>query len=112
MSTYTKITFDNPINPSLQVEDHIYVADITDGMISEQVYVQKVLGVGSHHVVVDKDPVLPPVVTNGQYILFSKDISVNESSLKGYYADVTIENSSNKKSELFAISSEVVLSSK
>ena len=37
---------------------------------------------------------------------------LNESSVKGYYADVTLENHSNKRAELFAISSDVVPSSK
>ena len=45
-------------------------------------------------------------------ILFSKSIKVNESGIKGYYADVTLENHSKKRVELFAISSEVVPSSK
>tara|TARA_R110000787_G_scaffold166778_4_gene279778 strand:+ start:10916 stop:11179 length:264 start_codon:yes stop_codon:yes gene_type:complete len=46
------------------------------------------------------------------YIFFSKNISVNESSLKGYHADVTLENDSSVKAELFAVSSEVTISSK
>lgn len=48
----------------------------------------------------------------GDYILFSKPIQVNESSIKGYYADVTFTNSSTKRVELFAVSSEITLSSK
>ena len=112
MSTFTKITFDNPINPSVQVGDAVYVSDVTDGIISEPVYAQKVLEVGGTYITIDKDPAVTPVITSGQYILFAKDIRVNESSLKGYYADVTFENSSNTKTELFAISSEVAPSSK
>ena len=46
------------------------------------------------------------------FIMFSKPISVNKSSVQGYYADVTLKNSSNKYAELFAISSEVTPSSK
>ena len=52
------------------------------------------------------------VPTTSDFIFFSKPIEANESSLKGYYADVTFENSSNTKTELFAISSEVASSSK
>lgn len=48
----------------------------------------------------------------GDFILFSQDSSVNESSLKGYFADVTFTNNSNKMAELFAVSSEIALSSK
>ena len=112
MPTFTKITFDNPINPSLQVGDAVYVSDITDGITSEPVYAQKVLEVGGTYIIIDKDPTVIPVITSGQYILFAKSIEINESSLKGYYADVTFENSSNTKTELFAISSEAVASSK
>lgn len=51
-------------------------------------------------------------ISSGDFITFSKNIKVNESTLKGYYADVTFENASNKRAELFAISSEIALSSK
>ena len=112
MPIFTKITFDNPINASLQVGDAVYVSDIIDGITSEPVYAQKVLEIGGNYIMIDKDPTVIPIITSGQYILFAKNINVNESSLKGYYADITFENSSNKKTELFAISSEVALSSK
>ena len=46
------------------------------------------------------------------FILFSKNIEVNQSGLKGYYADVTFKNHSNEAIELFAISSDVSISSK
>lgn len=50
--------------------------------------------------------------TTNHFIMFSKPVGANESSLKGYYADVKFENHSNEYAELFAISSEVVPSSK
>ena len=113
MATVTKIEFDNPINSSLQIGDEVYVSSVsTGGIVSEPVYVEKVIEIGSHYVVVNKDNTIPPIISNGDFILFAKDIRVNESSLKGYYADVTFQNSSNTKTELFAISSEVVPSSK
>ena len=46
------------------------------------------------------------------FILFSKPIQVEESGLKGYYANVTFENNSKTPVELFAISSEASISSK
>ena len=53
------------------------------------------------------------VVPNaGAFALFSKDSSVNESSLIGYYADIKFENNSTGKVELFSISSEITESSK
>jgi len=114
MPTFTKITFDNTINSSLQVGDAIYVSsvDASSGITSEPVYAQKVREIAPGYIVIDKDPGVSPVITPGQFILFSKDIRTNESSLKGYYADVTFQNSSTKKVELFAVSSEIALSSK
>lgn len=52
------------------------------------------------------------LATTNDFIMFSKPVGANESSLKGYYADVRFENHSNEYAELFAISSEVVPSSK
>ena len=54
----------------------------------------------------------PQILWNQYYFYFSKPIEVNESSLKGYYADVIFENSSKTYAELFAISSETTISSK
>ena len=113
MAVVTKIEFDNPINSSLQIEDAVYVSDVTNGIISTPVFTEAyVKEIGSHYITINKDNATPPIISNGDFILFAKDIRVNESSLKGYYADVTFENSSNKKTELFAISSEVAPSSK
>tara|TARA_R100000458_G_C8241955_1_gene220760 strand:+ start:152 stop:550 length:399 start_codon:yes stop_codon:yes gene_type:complete len=50
--------------------------------------------------------------SDGDFILFSKDNLANMSSLAGYYAEVKMENNSNTEVELFAISSEIVESSK
>ena len=114
MPIFTQIEFDNPINTSLQVGDWAYVSDILAGGVigTPQFTDAKILKIEPGLIWIDKDPAVAPIITSGQYILFAKNINVNESSLKGYYADVTFENSSNKKTELFAISSEVALSSK
>ena len=45
--------------------------------------------------------------------MYSKDKRVNNSSLNGYYAEVTLRNNDiDNRSEIFAISSEVSQSSK
>ena len=111
MAVVTKIIFENPINTSLQVGDMIYVSSETDGIITNPTEAAEVIEVGSHHVLIDKDNTIAPITTL-DFILFAKNIVINESSLKGYYADVTFQNSSNTKTELFAISSEVAPSSK
>ena len=114
MAVVTKIEFNSTINSSLQVGDTIYVSNVLSGGIASdsKTLVGIAIEVGSHYVVVSKNPTDPPIVSSGQFILFAKDIEINESSLKGYYADVTLENYSNTKTELFAISSEVMPSSK
>jgi len=58
----------------------------------------------------DDPSVLP---SSSDYFYFVKDSRVNKSGLKGYYAEVKFENTDNtKKSELFAISTEITESSK
>ena len=44
--------------------------------------------------------------------MFSKDRRVNNSNLKGYYAEVTFKNNADSPVELFSIGSQVVGSSK
>ena len=112
MPTFTKIEFDNPINYSLHVADMVYVSSTTNGIIGTPTITAKVVEISSHYILIDQDNTSGTVINNGDYILFAKNIHANESGLKGYYADVTFENSSNTKTELFAISSEVALSSK
>jgi len=46
------------------------------------------------------------------FIMFSKDNGANLTSLKGYYADARFENNSKEKAELYAVSSQIVESSK
>ena len=107
------INFDTSINSSLQVGDMLYyTAPPTDGIAGEPLPAGVVTSVGVAQGRVDYTPNALTQPANGDFILFAKDIRVNESSLKGYYADVTFTNHSNKRAELFAISSELVLSSK
>ena len=44
--------------------------------------------------------------------MFSKDKVANNTSLLGYFAEVKLINNSTEKAELFALSSEIRLSSK
>jgi len=46
------------------------------------------------------------------FIMFSKDNGANLTSLKGYCADARFENNSKEKAELYAVSSQIVESSK
>ena len=49
---------------------------------------------------------------SGDYIFFGKNTEVENSGLTGYYAEVTMKNDSTQKAELFAVSSQITLSSK
>jgi hypothetical protein len=54
--------------------------------------------------------ITPPVV--GDFLMFAKDRKANTSSLKGYYADVSMVNDSRGEIELFAIGLGTTASSK
>ena len=112
---HTKIEFEHPLNPSLQVGDEVYFSQTNFGpILGTPVLAGKVYSIfrQNNYIVIDKDPTITPIINEGDFILFSKDIIANESSLKGYYADVTFKNASHEKCELFAFSSEIGLSSK
>jgi|TARA_R110001583_G_scaffold166285_2_gene318993 hypothetical protein len=102
-----------PINSSVQVGDIVhYAIDPGFGVLSDTTEVGEITGFTSAGFInVTADAAVLPIPSN-PFILFSKPIKINESSIKGYYADVTLENNSNKRIELFAFSSEVVPSSK
>ena len=53
---------------------------------------------------------LGPVKTSS-YIFFGKDNSKNTSGLLGYYMEVNIKNTSDDHAELFAVNSEIFISS-
>ena len=50
-------------------------------------------------------------LTQTSYIFFGKDNSKNTSGIIGYYAEVNLKNSSRKHAELFAVNSEIFISS-
>jgi len=102
-----------PINSSVEIGDLLYYASSDgNGVLSNTTKVGPINGfTQSGYIRASADSSVLPIPDNA-FILFSKPIKINESSIKGYYADVTLENHSNKRAELFAISSEVVPSSK
>ena len=50
--------------------------------------------------------------SNGDFLMFGKDSSINISGLVGYFAEVYIKNNSKEKAEMYSVSSEVTPSSK
>jgi len=128
-STYY-VYFDEPVNVSLQAKptnvasatsnqdggawDTIYYIQTTDGKQTGDVQLfGDCVDITSDRkrisVYVDDTTPLP---TFGSYFLFSKSSKVNTSGLTGYYAEVKMNNDSTNEIELFAVSSEVVQTSK
>ncbi len=116
------------LNASLQVGDYVFSSSTqTNGAYSVQgvsSFVSGDIQLGrvksittptstSGYVIevqLDSATILPSA---SDYFYFVKDSRVNKSGLKGYYAEVKFENTDKiKKSELFAISTEITESSK
>jgi len=110
-----KLKFNGSLNSSIQVGDTLYSANVINGVLYGEpsalgtVVEINDLGISFNIVVnVGVAGLIPP----NAFIMFSKPVKINESGLKGYYADVTLENYSKKRIELFSVSSEVSPSSK
>ena len=114
------ITIGNSLNDSLSIGDTAYYVPLassggfssSNGNITQLGSVEAIntstntitVEVGSTHI--DDDDL------DHYMLLFSKDAEVNTSGLTGYHATVKMKNSSTADSELFAVSSEIVQSSK
>jgi len=107
------LNFSSTINSSLQIGDTLYYAtDMGYGITGEPIVIGVVDSFLGAQGLINYTPNGQTQPITDDLVLFSKPIQANESSLKGYYADVTFTNNSNKKAELFAVSSEIGLSSK
>tara|TARA_R100000234_G_C4884204_1_gene128688 strand:+ start:225 stop:548 length:324 start_codon:yes stop_codon:yes gene_type:complete len=106
-----KIKLNNNIdNSSLQIGDKAYHATInSDGFGSDPVEIGEITGIGTDYIEVKTTFSTPSA---DDFIMFSKNTAVNNSSLLGYYAEVKLTNDSRDKAELFTLGSEVVESSK
>ena len=112
-----KINLKNDIdNVSLQIGDVAYyvkdddtstsVTSFTDIPVLRRIGV--ITSIGTSYIVVDST-IEPPA---NAFLMFSKDKVANNTSLLGYFAEVKLINNSTEKAELFALSSEIGLSSK
>jgi hypothetical protein len=97
------ITFPQNIDVNLQVGDSVYKLN---GTAAEY------LGVCT---AINGNELTHDGITNsvaGDYILFQKNIIANNNNLKGYYSEVTLKVNSATNKELFAVNSQINLSSK
>jgi hypothetical protein len=122
-----KIDFNENINESVQVGDELYYSDISSGTPTAPIKAGPngatctIEDVGKKYITVDS------LVTglgsgSSSFFMFLKPEHThasllnggytNVSSLKGYYAEVSMTTSSPSKQELFAVGSEVTISSK
>jgi hypothetical protein len=100
------ITFNNPINVSVQVGDIVYY--LNSGTVVE---LGKLLTISGKTITceIDQNQANP---SNNSFILFSKDNRKNLTSITGYYAEVEMKNDSQEYAEIFAVGSEIFESSK
>ena len=99
---------------SLQAGDSAFYQEINNdepiATADNPIYIGKITDVGDDYIKVESS--LDPTSITG-FLMFSKNKLINNSSLNGYYADVTFRNNdSHNKAEIFAINSEVSKSSK
>ena len=104
------ITFNKEISSNVEKGNILYYSISNQGVLAAPVYAGEVTAVNATSLDVDVDS--GTTVPLDAFILFSKNTNINESSLKGYYADLTLENTSNTKAELFAVNSNITPSSK
>ncbi len=100
------ITFNNPINVSVQVGDIVYY--LNSGTVVE---LGKLLTISGKTITceIDQNQANP---SNNSFILFSKDNRKNLTSITGYYAEVEMKNDSQEYAEIFTVGSEIFESSK
>ena len=114
------ITLNNKItNDSLQIGDIAYFVSVNpsnNGIISSQSDPQilgKIDAISSDlKQITINNPQNVNQISQNDFLMFQKDTSVNNTSLLGYFAEVKLINNSTEKAELFALSSEIGLSSK
>ena len=128
-----RINFSEKINDSVQVGDELYYSTITPGFCSIDpltnttktlcgtaggTWTDPVAGtpnlVGTINVIGEDYVEVANIgsATANDFFMFQKSVEENISSLKGYYAESTFTNNSISKQELFAVGSEITMSSK
>ena len=100
------ITFNNPINVSVQVGDIVYY--LNSGTVVE---LGKLLTISGKTITCEIDQ-YQANPSNNSFILFSKDNRKNLTSITGYYAEVEMKNDSQEYAEIFTVGSEIFESSK
>ena len=103
-----EITFAEDLNVSLQIGDVIFFTDASDGDALKEL--------GKVHLINGKIVTAlwdgaSDEPTASDFVLFAKDSEKNTSGIIGYYAETVMKTTSSDKKELFAVNSEVFISS-
>jgi len=106
---YYDLSFTSAINTSLQVGDVIYFVDVSAGNALK--LLGDVLSVTGLTVRAEWDDTAANEPQDGDFILFAKNGNVNTSGLIGYYAEAEFTSTGGTKKELFAVNSEIFISS-
>tara|TARA_R100001591_G_scaffold97921_1_gene103995 strand:+ start:196 stop:561 length:366 start_codon:yes stop_codon:yes gene_type:complete len=118
-----KITFNNAINVSASAGDELISFNVTNGVISPTPILYGTISSISEKSITVDNPLqsLPSPPFYSYFFCFRKS-NINNAGIKGYYAEAkmsTIADTSNvnhigldKKTELYAVGSEISLSSK
>jgi hypothetical protein len=105
--TTTTVTFKNPLNQSLQTGDVIYFQKNDDVLeFGECVSIDD-----SRTIIVVEVPDTNVRPEANSFFMFAKNNVINTSGLVGYHATVALENDSTDFTELFAVNSEINISS-
>jgi hypothetical protein len=103
------------VDSSVSIGDRLFVSSSTtnisdtgETLANNMGYAGRVISIGPSYVEIDTD--IP--MSQGDIIAFAKDELISVSSLKGYYATVTLQNNSTQAAELFSVGSEITVSSK
>jgi hypothetical protein len=113
------LTFNDPVNSSLQVGDAIHYTAMSTVPNSNILVSGSLVDFGIVSSISVDLLIITVIYPNGvvlpaanDYIMFEKNKQVNTSGLKGYYADIKFVNNSRTEAKLFSMGSEVSESSK
>lgn len=105
------LTFGFELNTSLSMGDVVLFGVPVNGEINDTTEIGTVAEVFNNRrsVRIHRTGPVPP---SGAFIMFEKDRTIESSGIIGYEATVTMKNTSTRKAELYAVSTEVFESSR
>ena len=118
------LTFQNPINESVQVGDIVFaISNFTQAGGFQHNSLSNAREIGHIEIINNRDgtqsgaieihvqQTTSATVNPGDFIMFSKNKAANTSGVSGYYASVKMINDSSKEIELFSIGSDITINS-